>query len=174
MLVVVFILWLAQCQEATVLHNVLASLFACSGSGIGRIVGFQSALTQTWNSNLCICFAWFLHWRAGVSAARLCSGPLARALCAFPCLWVFFARRSQVCGRAAHAWAVSWHAAGKQPGGTTSDHNSGLRYGVHPLCHVEAATVTDWVCAGGFAPGMCCSKILWKCLFLLFCLCMGT
>lgn len=146
----------------------LPSLPFCSCTGIGCIVEIHFALTQTWNSSLCMCFAWFLHWWADVSAARLCSGPLARVLCVFPCLWVVFARRSQVCGRAVRAWAVSWHAAGKQPGGTTRDRNSGLRHGVHPLCRVDAATVTDWVCAGGFAPGMCCSKILWKCLFLLF------
>lgn len=44
----------------------------------------------------------------------------------------------------------------------------GPHYGAHLPGHVGTAAATNWDCAAGFAPGLCGSKILWKCLFLLF------
>lgn len=154
--------------------------FACSCTDTGRVVGVRTVCSSldtepqplsAWRSTGRR-VARLLRWWAGVSAACLCSGPLRGEPCVRrpppPRLRVFFAGKPQVCGRAVRTRALSWHAAGKRPGGTTGDRSAGPPYGAHLPCRLGAATATHRLRAAGFAPGLGCGKIPSKRPFLLF------
>lgn len=146
----------------------------------GRVVGTHSLLSCRHGPSAPLCLE--------VARPACCpaSALVGRRLC---CLLVSWSLGGELCARhppppacgfslqgnprcvgerCTHPSALSWHAAGKQPGGTTGDHKAGPPYGVHLPCRVGAATATLRVRAAGFAPGLRCGKVPSKRPFLLF------